>query len=63
MVETVDLIVSITMSQLKAKILETTYNSRRSGASYITTKYIYESLFTDKQEKRIKKINRINSKI
>ena len=34
-------------------------NSRRSGASYITTKYIYESLFTDKQEKRIKKINRI----
>ena len=35
-------------------------NSRRSGASYITTKYIYEILFPDKQEKRIKKINRRN---
>jgi hypothetical protein len=40
-------------------------NSRRSGASYmVSTKYIYDALFPDKQEKRIKKINRIlNSKI
>ena len=38
-------------------------NNSRSGASYITTKYIYDALFPDKQEKRIKKINRINSKI
>jgi hypothetical protein len=40
-------------------------NSRQSGASYmVSTKYIYDSLFPDKQETRIKKINRIlNSKI
>ena len=40
-------------------------NSRRSGASYmVSTKYIYDALFPDIQEKRIKKINRIlNSKI
>ena len=38
---------------------------RRSGASHmVLTKYIYDALFLDKQEKRIKKINRIlNSKI
>ena len=31
-------------------------NSRRSGASYmVSTKYIYDALFPDIQEKRIKK--------
>ena len=37
-------------------------NKQRSFVEKINL-VIYESLFTDKQEKRIKKINRINSKI
>ena len=41
------------------KIANVIGNNSRSGASYITTKYIYEALFPDKQEKRIKK-NRKN---